>query len=408
MPSIPTADALTAQLESAAAARDAATACKRKLQRVVGAVEVLDELIGDGVQSPDLSQQLLDAEADTTRTHEELVALLEATDGGEDLKRPRAEWFEAAGACEFVRSHDLLHQYLPAVEREVAEARERWEATAGPRAQLKSLKASLAKVQGRLYALLELGFRLPDAAEVMAQRDRWGNEVETTRSQLAAQSEALAARKTQLEAFHREQGWRKGAERFGAQAGMSEDHLLSARMKVLEADATMLRLTSRASLTLLAAAHEAHEHALAALHAAAGQMGALQQMRTQACTSEQLGAEEYEAGLESEVIRGTLTSLAPRASEALHLRLAWHSKVGARKAGEALHAPNLAELDAALDDARRMADAAEPLRREEAVLRAKLSKLQVGAGRVLLWACWRRDRARARTCVVPHLCLSFC
>ena len=145
---------------------------------------------------------------------------------------------------------------------------------------------------------------------------------------------------------------------------------------MLEADATYLRLTSKATLTLPSEAHTAHENALAEMNAAGGQMAALQQLRTQACTLEQLNAEEYESGLESEVLRGTLKSLAPRASEALHLRLSWHSKVGARKAGEALRAPNLAELDAALKDARRMAEAAEPLRREEAVLRAKLNKLQ--------------------------------
>ena len=68
-----------------------------------------------GAELPSL---LLDAESDSTREHEALAALLEQSDGGDALKRPRAEWFEAAGMCEFVRSHDLLRQYLPAVERE--------------------------------------------------------------------------------------------------------------------------------------------------------------------------------------------------------------------------------------------------------------------------------------------------
>jgi hypothetical protein len=120
----------------------------------------------------------------------------------------------------------------------------------------------------------------------------------------------------------------------------------------------------------------AHERTLAELNAAGGKIVFLTQLREQTCESEQLQAEEYEAALEVDLLRSTLASLAPRAAEALRLRLAWHSKVGARKAGEALNAPNMLELDAALSEAQRAADAAERVRREEGVLRSKHAKLQ--------------------------------
>lgn len=76
------------------------------------------------------------------------------------------------------------------------------------------------------------------------------------------------------------------------------------------------------------------------------------------------------------MIRGTLSSLAPRISDALHLRFAWHSAAGALKAAQALNALNVSEVAARLADAQQAAEAAEPLRREEAVLRAKLAKLE--------------------------------
>ena len=139
MASVAAADVLAAALEADAAARDAATACKRKLKRISGAVDALDALVYS-VGTPDLSAELLAAEEQATKKHEELVKLLEQTDGGELLKRPRTEWFEAAGVCEFVRAHDLLHQSLPEMERQTAEARERWEAIASERERLSMLR----------------------------------------------------------------------------------------------------------------------------------------------------------------------------------------------------------------------------------------------------------------------------
>jgi len=95
-----------------------------------------------------------------------------------------------------------------------------------------------------------------------------------------------------------------------------------------------------------------------------------------ACTAEQLQAEEYEASVEMEVLRGTLQSLSVRTAEARHLRLAFHSKAGARAAGETLGVDNLHELTAALAEAQKLAEAADPLIREESVLRSRLSKLE--------------------------------
>ena len=80
--------------------------------------------------------------------------------------------FVAAAVCEFVRAHDLLRQYLPAVEREAAEAREQWERCRPAREQLSAAKAQLARLQGRFYALLELGFTRPEPGEVVDQRER--------------------------------------------------------------------------------------------------------------------------------------------------------------------------------------------------------------------------------------------
>ena len=374
-----TSDVVAAEITQDAAARDNRTACKRKLQRIEGSLAVLDELISSGNDKgigTNLPEALVKAEADVTQRHEELAALLEQTDNGDFLRGPRDNWYVAAGVCEFVRAHDLLRQYLPAVQKEAAEARERWESTQGEKKRLAEAKKAFAKVQGRFYALLEIGFRLPAIADIEEQRNRWQDEKRETDKALHSLDKAIRSRKERQEAFHREQGWRQGAERFGAQIGLTEDALMAVRLQTLEAQLTMLRIKSKATLGLRADAKAAHENAMSELNAATGRIGFLTQLREQVCTAEQLGAEEYEASLEVEVLKGTLKSLAPRAAEAMHLRLAWHSKAGARSAGEKLNAPNLNDLDAALNDAKRMADAAEPLRREEGVLRAKLAKLQ--------------------------------
>ena len=203
----------------------------------------------------------------------------------------------------------------------------------------------------------------------------------------------LAERTAYTHQFHTEQGWRKGAERFGELVGLGAEQQLAVRVAVLEADATHLRMQSKAALSLLAEAQATYEEAVAQLNASQGEMDFLSQLRERACTLAEIAAEEEEAELEAEVLRGTLESYAGRAAEALHLRLAWHSKAGAQKAGEALHAPNLAELDAAVADAKRDADAAEPIRREEGVLRGKLSRSCSASGARSASCARRRRRA---------------
>ena len=78
---VPSSSTLAAELETDAAARDSATACKRKLQRIRGAIELLNSLDAKA-DSIDLPAMVLEAEADTTREHEELAGLLEQCDGG--------------------------------------------------------------------------------------------------------------------------------------------------------------------------------------------------------------------------------------------------------------------------------------------------------------------------------------
>ena len=151
---------------------------------------------------------------------------------------------------------------------------------------------------------------------------------------------------------------------------------MAVRLQTLEAQLTMLRIKSKATLGCAPTLRPHMRMPCLSSMPRQDVSASWTQLRKQVCTAEQLGAEEYEASLEVEVLKGTLKSLAPRAAEAMHLRLAWHSKAGARSAGEKLNAPNLNDLDAALNDAKRMADVPEPLRREEGVLRAKLAKLQ--------------------------------
>ena len=90
-------------------ARMLATASKRKLQRVRGAIVALADLD----PNCDYAAQLIAAEEAVTRTHSDLTGLLEQADGGDLFKRTRAEWLEAMGMTAYVRrsaSHlSLIH-----------------------------------------------------------------------------------------------------------------------------------------------------------------------------------------------------------------------------------------------------------------------------------------------------------
>ena len=105
----------------------------------------------------------------------------------------------AATVCEFVRAHDLLRQYLPAVEREAAEAREQWERCRPAREQLSAAKSQLARLQGRFYALLELGFTQPEPGEVEEQRERWADEEIECNAALGEHKVTLDERRSKME-----------------------------------------------------------------------------------------------------------------------------------------------------------------------------------------------------------------
>ncbi len=312
-----------------ATSRYLASAAKRKLQRVQGALHVL-ESIGP---TWDHTSQLLRAEQAVGVAHRALSELLESTDGGESLKRVRSEWHEARGVVAFVHGRRELRQYVPSVEREEMEARAEWEKQQGARQQLSSAKQTLAEVQGRFYALLELGFTLPTQTGdvVSQQREMWLAEEAKTRAQVDAQAPSLDERKRQSERFHHAQGQRKGGERFGELLGMGASTLVGVRLDVLEADAVQLRLASKGQVSVLSRSKQAYEASLAQLHATSGAVSFLESLKSTACTAEVLAAEEYEASVEAEALRGTLASLAPRVSAALHLKLGWYAKVGELK-----------------------------------------------------------------------------
>ena len=71
-----------------AEARMLATASKRKLQRVRGAVAKLDAL-EPSTLSRNYERELVRAEEDVTKAHRELTSELEKLDGGDLLKRAR-------------------------------------------------------------------------------------------------------------------------------------------------------------------------------------------------------------------------------------------------------------------------------------------------------------------------------
>ena len=106
-------NSLASDLALDTASRDAATACKRKLMRITGALEVLDELLVSRVRT-DVTSQLLKAEEENMRAHDELVEALEETDGGvvwaadcksffyvklDDNHRPMQVWRHRLGTC---------------------------------------------------------------------------------------------------------------------------------------------------------------------------------------------------------------------------------------------------------------------------------------------------------------------
>ena len=88
------------------------------------------------------------------------------------------------------------------------------------------LNSNLTLLHHILQGLLELGFQLPAIEEIEVQRDRWASEQQGAEEQLAALKEGgLKKRKAASRDFHEQQGWLKGAERFGAQAGTTEDQV---------------------------------------------------------------------------------------------------------------------------------------------------------------------------------------
>jgi len=186
-----------------AEARMLATASKRKLQRVRGAVAKLAALDPSEL-SRNYERELVRAEEEVSRAHHDLTSQLEKLDGGDLLKRTRtlhgsnprlggrkagrrltrafrlagAEWDEAGGMTEYVRRHAVLHPYLPTIEAEQEEARDAWMRVQPAKEELRRAKERLARLQGGYYALLELGFQPADemATVVSQQRSTWREE----------------------------------------------------------------------------------------------------------------------------------------------------------------------------------------------------------------------------------------
>eukprot|EP00966_Prymnesium_polylepis_P287545 6641107-Prymnesium_polylepis.3 len=239
-------------------ARMLATAAKRKLQRVQGALDALDAL---AKTEDDYSTAMVAAEAAVRHAHQSLTELFEQTDGGDTLKRARNEWFEASAMTDYVRLHEALAQYRPQVEAEEAEALTCWEQMQAWRSRIRAAKMELAKRQGHLYALLELGFKPPAdmAAAVAQQRAMWTDERGRTELLVTEQSELINRRRERNQQFHREQGWRKAVERFGGLLGLGREALLAVRLQVLEADEIELRAVCKARVRVLDHSVQMHE-----------------------------------------------------------------------------------------------------------------------------------------------------
>lgn len=246
-----------------AEARMLATASKRKLQRVRGAVAKL-EALEPSTLSRNYERELVRAEEEVTKAHHDLTSELEKLDGGDLLERTRAEWFEAGGMTDYVRRHGELYPYLPSVEGEQEDARSEWMKVQPSKERLRGAKERLATLQGAFYALLELGFQQPaDMAEVVAQqRSMWQGEEARTSEVVQAQKHALGRRREQRQAWHRQQGELKAAERFGEIAqGADALALRAMRLSIMERDAQHLRARSKATLRALEHAKEAHTQA---------------------------------------------------------------------------------------------------------------------------------------------------
>lgn len=257
-----------------------ASAAKRKLQRVRGAVAALE-----GLTAADHASNLVSAEGCVTDAHAKLAYLYEVSDGCDSYKRARAEWHEAGGVTAFVKAQAELRGYLPAVEREEIEAREAWEAVQPAKRQLAQHKEQLARVQGHFYALLELGFTLPPQLDhaVGQQRAMWEQEEVKAATLVDVQAARLAERRVRRELEHRAQGYRKAGERFGEVLGIDALGLARCRLEILEHEATQLRLGSKATLKVLQSSKAAHEHTVAELHGATGAIAFLTQLKEQVC-----------------------------------------------------------------------------------------------------------------------------
>ena len=86
-----------------------ATASKRKLQRVRGAVAKLKALD----PSSNYEKELMRAEEEMTEAHRALMQKLEQVDGGDLLKRTQSEWLEAGGMADYVKRHPNLYPTCP-------------------------------------------------------------------------------------------------------------------------------------------------------------------------------------------------------------------------------------------------------------------------------------------------------
>lgn len=349
-----------------------ATASKYKLARVKGALAALDSLAGG---QADLAEAIMSTDEEVRQAHDALIQILEQTDGGDVFKRCRVEWYQACAGGDYVRLHESLAQYMPSMKAAEARALSDWEQMQPWRDKVRQAKSNLAHLQGRLYALLEYGIKIPEGIDLEValeeQRKAWGEEEEQAQSLLQQQAELVSQRRERMQLFHREQGWRKAVHRFGGLLGLGREALFAVWLKILEAEESEMRAVCKARVRVLEETKSMHASARRELENATGAITFLSQMKGRSLTDEMLRAEEYEASLSLRLISKSIDALKPKTDEALQLRLGWQSAVGAHKIARLLSATEyggLVELSSMEEQLKQAQDAAndiEPARSEK-------------------------------------------
>lgn len=143
-----------------------ATASKRKLQRVRGAVAKLKVLD----PSSNYEKELMRAEEEMTEAHRALMQKLEQVDGGDLLKRTQSEWLEAGGMADYVKRHPNLYPYLPTIEGEQEDARREWDRVQSTKNELR--QASCCLLPSRVFRPLPPPLTSSPSSSSCARRRR--------------------------------------------------------------------------------------------------------------------------------------------------------------------------------------------------------------------------------------------